>query len=155
MAKNTNTNKRVAIKWIRDKAKSAYEKQSVCHICGATEDLELHHTHGLTNLFEKWAKEKNYKTDTDDDILAIREEFIDTHHKEIYEDVYTLCAKHHMALHRVYGKSPPLHTASKQNLWIENQKRKLNGVEPINLVHESKPSTGSDKPRSWFGHLLR
>ena len=140
----TNTNKRVAIKWIRDKAKSAYEKMPSCHICDTNQDLELHHTHGLTNLFEKWAKQKNYSIDTDEDVLAIREEFIDTHHKEIYEDVFTLCSKHHMALHRVYGKSPPLHTASKQKHWIEAQKNKHNGIQ-----------TMSSEPKKFsFAHLL-
>ena len=154
MARNTNTNKRVAIKWIRDRAKSAYDKQSECFICGTSEDLELHHTHGLTNLLEKWAKEKNYKLDTDDDVLAIRDEFIGTHHKEIYEDVYTLCNKHHMALHRIYGKSPALHTASKQGQWIENQKRKLNGLEPIKLDTQVESGAGGDSKRSWFGSFL-
>ena len=38
----SNTNNRIAIKWIRDKAKSAYIKMPCCHICAATEDLELH-----------------------------------------------------------------------------------------------------------------
>lgn len=153
MAKNTATNKRIPIKWIRDGAKSAYVKQTCCYICGSTEDLELHHTHGLTNLFEKWAREKNYKIDTDEDVLAIRQEFIDTHHKEIYVDVFTLCAKHHQALHRVYGKSPALHTASKQGLWIENQKRKLDGLEPTTLDTESKSSATGDSKRSFFKHL--
>lgn len=150
MAKNTGANNRIAIKWVRDKAKSAYIKQSCCHICGATEELELHHTHALTNLFEKWAKEKNYSIDTDEDVLAIREEFIDTHHKEIYEDVYTLCNKHHVALHRVYGKSPALHTASKQNLWVENQKRKFNGMEPVKLDNEGESSATGNRKRSFF-----
>ena len=123
----SNTNNRIAIKWIRDKAKSAYIKMPCCHICGATEDLELHHTNSLTNLFEKWCREKGYSTDTDEEVLAIRDEFIDTHHKEIYEDVFTLCNKHHVALHRVYGKSPPLHTANKQVSWVEKQKAKAEG----------------------------
>lgn len=128
MARNTNTNKRLAIKWVRDRAKSAYEKKSECFICGTNEELELHHVNSLTNLFDLWARRKGYSTETDDDVLKIRDEFIDTHHSEIYEEVFTLCSKHHMNLHRVYGKSPPLTTAKKQILWIEKQKAKLNGT---------------------------
>jgi hypothetical protein len=128
MAKNTNTNKRLAIKWVRDRAKSAYEKKTECFICGTSEDLELHHVNGLTNLFDLWAKRKGYSTETDDDVLKIRDEFIDEHYNEIYVEVFTLCNKHHMALHRVYGKSPALSTAKKQISWIEKQKAKLNGT---------------------------
>lgn len=133
----SNTNNRIAIKWIRDKAKSAYIKMPCCHICAATEDLELHHTNSLTNLFEKWCREKGYSYDTDEEVLAIREEFIDTHHKEIYEDVYTLCNKHHVALHRVYGKSPPLHTANKQVQWVEKQKAKAEGKTEVLVTKKS------------------
>jgi len=49
-----NTNKRVAIKHVRDRAKSAYVKQDHCFICGSEDDLELHHTTSLTLLFDKW-----------------------------------------------------------------------------------------------------
>lgn len=142
MAKNTGNN-RIAIKWVRDRAKSAYVKMPHCFICETTEDLELHHTHGMTNLFEKWCKEKGYLTDTDEQVIAIRDEFIDTHHHEIYEAVYTLCNKHHQALHRVYGKSPPLHTAKKQGHWIQVQKDKANGVV------STEPKKGFS-----FSHLL-
>lgn len=131
MAKNTGNN-RIAIKWIRDKAKSAYEKANNCCICNTTEDLELHHTHSLTLLFEKWTKTKGYTITTDEDILAVREEFIEEHKREIYDAVYTLCNKHHVALHAVYGKAPALNTADKQSRWIEIQKSKLanGGTEP-------------------------
>ena len=37
MAKNTNN--RIAVKWVRDKAKAAYVKQGSCYICGGTVDL--------------------------------------------------------------------------------------------------------------------
>lgn len=146
----SNTNKRVGIKWIRDGAKSAYVKLPNCYICDTTVDLELHHTHGLTNLFEKWAREKKYSIDTDEEVLAVREEFIDTHHKELYVDVFTLCNKHHQLLHKVYGKSPALITASKQGTWIENQKRKLHGMESVKLVSEDQPLAADNSARSWF-----
>ena len=129
-----NTNKRASVKWIRDGAKSAYEKQGACFICSSETELELHHTHSLTLLLEKWAKEKGYDISSDEGTLAIREEFIDIHRTEIYDMVFTLCNKHHVALHRVFGKAPPLHTADKQNRWIEKQKAKALGLV------EDKPS---------------
>lgn len=120
-----NTNKRIAVKWIRDKAKAAYQKQDHCYICGTSSDLELHHTHSITLLLNKWASDQNYDVSTDDGILAVRDEFIAAHKHEIYEAVYTLCNKHHVALHRVYGKSPVLSSAAKQGTWIETQKHKI------------------------------
>lgn len=119
-----NTNKRIPIKWIRDKAKAAYDKKEFCYICGTHEDLELHHTHSLTLLLNDWAERKSYDISTDEGILAVRDEFISDYHKEIYEDVFTLCNKHHVALHGVYGKAPTILSASKQLRWLEIQKAK-------------------------------
>lgn len=136
MAKNTE-NKRIAVKHVRDKAKSAYEKKSHCHICGTTEDLELHHTHSITLLLNAWAARKRYDISTDAGILAVRDEFIEEYHKEIYEDVYTLCNKHHVALHAIYGKAPSLASASKQGDWILRQKAKYEGGSSLALL----PST--------------
>ena len=154
MAKNTN--KRIPVKWVRDGAKSAYEKQSVCYICGTDQDLELHHTHSITLLLERWSVDKGYDISTDDGILAVRDEFIEDHHKEIYEDVYTLCNPHHVKLHGVYGKAPGLHTAPLQARWIEKQKSK-----GVGEVLDKKPfnNTFSEfywgvkmnlNPLSWF-----
>jgi 5-methylcytosine-specific restriction endonuclease McrA len=129
MAKNTGNN-RIPVKWVRDKAKAAYEKQSTCHICGTDKDLELHHTHSITLLLNSWAARNNYDISTDEGILAVRDEFIEQHKKEIYDDVYTLCNKHHVALHAVYGKAPTLLSATKQGGWIEKQKAKyVDGYE--------------------------
>lgn len=122
MAKNTN--KRIPVKWIRDRAKSAYEKKETCYICGTTQDLELHHTHSITLLLERWIEKTGRDFSTDESTLENRDEFIEHHHKEIYEDVYTLCNHHHVALHSVYGKAPGLHTTQKQSNWIETQKAK-------------------------------
>lgn len=119
-----NTNKRVAIKHVRDRAKSAYEKQGFCYICSTTEELELHHTTSLTLLLNKWSAETGNSIETDEEVLAIRDEFIAAHHSEIYEKVYTLCNKHHQALHKIFGKAPPLSTSDKQSRWIDIQKAK-------------------------------
>lgn len=126
-----NTNKRLAVKHVRDRAKSAYEKQSECHICGSIDELELHHTNSLSLLLDKWAKENGHDISTDDGVIAIRDEFIAEHRSEIYEEVFTLCNKHHVKLHGIFGKAPPLSTAGKQNRWIEKQKAKFTGQEII------------------------
>lgn len=123
MAKNTSNN-RIPIKWVRDRAKAAYDKKDSCYICSTTEDLELHHTHSLTLLLNDWAEKKSYDISTDEGILAVRDEFIETYHTEIYDLVYTLCNKHHVKLHGVYGKAPTILSASKQGKWIEIQKAK-------------------------------
>lgn len=133
MAKNTGNN-RIPVKWVRDKAKSAYDKKDKCHICGTIEDLELHHTRSITTLLENWAHRNSYDISTDDGILAVRDEFIEAHHKEIYDDVFTLCNKHHVMLHGIYGKKPELSSADKQVRWIEKQIAKASGV----MVERSK-----------------
>jgi len=143
MAKNTD-NKRLAVKHVRDRAKSAYEKGTNCYICATTEDLELHHTHSITVLLKNWATNKGYDIDTDEGILAVRDEFIEEHHKEIYDDVYTLCNRHHLALHSIYGKSPPLSTAGKQGNWIEKQKAKYSGDEMVKKIAGSQTGSFSD-----------
>lgn len=154
MAANNGSSKRQPIKWIRDGAKSAYVKMPCCYICASTEELELHHTHSLTNLFEKWAKDNKLNIETDEDVLEIRDDFINTHHGEIYTDVFTLCLKHHRLLHGIYGKAPELHTAKKQASWINRQRDKFNGV--VTEEHSSKlgtktePSTGTNSKTSWL-----
>lgn len=143
MAKNTD-NKRIAVKWIRDKAKFAYEKKSECYICGTGTDLELHHTHSITLLLNNWAALKQYQIDTDEGILAVRDEFIAEHQTQIYDDVYTLCNRHHVLLHGIYGKSPSLVSAGKQRLWIEKQKAKFSGDEQVKqIAGEQKGSFSS------------
>ena len=136
MAKNTNN--RIAVKWVRDRAKKAYEKQDHCYICNTNQDLELHHLHSITTLLETWAKRSSYDITTDDGILAVRDEFIQEHHSELYEQVYTLCNRHHVALHGVYGKSPPQGSELKQERWINIQRSKLSGETIV-----KQPSFGS------------
>jgi hypothetical protein len=122
MAKNTN--KRIPVKWVRDRAKAAYDKKSECYICSTNKDLELHHLHSITILLEMWADRKGYDISTDDGILAVRDEFIAEHNTELYDKVYTLCNPHHVALHAIYGKAPQLGSEPKQQRWIELQRQK-------------------------------
>ena len=140
MAKNTN--KRIPVKWIRDGAKSAYDKKDHCYICNTHDDLELHHTHSITLLLERWVKETGHDVSTDEAVLAVRDEFINAHHKEVYNDVYTLCNHHHVKLHGVYGKAPALNSAQKQSDWIEKQREKLTNPDspdkPVSKVLVSR-----------------
>lgn len=129
MAANTS-NKRIAVKHIRDRAKAGYEKKETCAICGTTHDLELHHTHSITILLNEWAARKRYDISTDENVIAVRDEFIEEHKTELYEDVFTLCNKHHVMLHSVYGKMPANSSAKKQIHWVEAQKAKV-GKEPV------------------------
>jgi len=128
MAKNTGNN-RIPVKWVRDRAKAAYDKQDCCCICGTDADLELHHFNSITILLEKWASAKKYDISTDDGILAVRDEFIAEYKDELYEQVRTLCNKHHVALHRIFGKAPPEGSAVRQARWIGIQQDKITGNE--------------------------
>ena len=136
MAKNTN--KRIPVKWVRDRAKSAYEKQTTCFICGSQQDLELHHLHSITVLLERWAQAQGYDISTDEGILAVRDEFIEQHRVEIYDQVYTLCNRHHIQLHGVYGKTPQPGSEPKQARWIQLQREKHVSGEVVKT-----PSYGS------------
>lgn len=122
------TNKRLPVKWIRDKAKAAYEKDDVCFVCNTNVDLELHHLHSISILLEDWCNKHDISISTDEDVLAIRDEFIADHYDEIYNQVYTLCNKHHVMLHGIYGKSPANHTARKQEAWLKIQQDKALGI---------------------------
>ena len=128
-------NKRIPVKHIRDKAKKAYNKQEYCAICKTSSELELHHLASVTLMLNAWIQKTGYDISTDAAVIAIRDEFIEAHHKEMYQDVYTLCNKHHMNLHKVFGKAPPLGTADKQRAWIERQRAKVvdGVVEPVRL----------------------
>lgn len=122
--------KRLEVKYIRDFSKSAYKKDKECFICGTDQELQLHHYYSMTLLWEKWKKERKVKIENVEDILKYREEFVQDHHVEVYDEVVTLCKHHHMdKLHGVYGKVPPLYTASKQKQWCLIQRSKLNEIK--------------------------
>lgn len=119
--------KRDAIKWVRDKAKRFYPKGSECEICGATEKLDFHHYYSMTPLFNKWIKENKMRQDTDEEVILVRDAFIEEHSAEIYDKTVTLCKPHHLKLHAIYGKDPALSTATKQMNWVAIQREK-NGL---------------------------
>lgn len=126
-------NKRIPVKWIRDKAKAAYEKDSCCYICETKEHLELHHLNSVTLLLERWCASKGYSIDTDEQVVAIRDEFIEAHRVELYDEVYTLCNEHHVKLHGIYGKIPAIGSSKRQANWIQIQRDKLVGKIPTNV----------------------
>jgi len=121
--------KRDKIKYIRDRAKSAYVKDEECYICGGDESLDFHHFFSVTELLDKWIKEKKLVISTAEDMMEMRDEFIEVHHKEIYDDTVTLCHKHHLKLHSIYGKKPTLVTGPKQMRWVD--KRRVKEYETI------------------------
>lgn len=125
MSKNL---RRDPIKHVRDKAKSKYKKDTKCYICGISDNLDFHHFYTLTPLFNKWLKANKIILNTDEDAIAVRDEFIQEHLSEMYDETITLCHEHHMKLHSVYGKDPALHTAEKQKRWVEIQRSKVDGI---------------------------
>jgi hypothetical protein len=116
---------RDAVKWIRDRAKSRYNKGSECEICGSTENLDFHHYYSVAELLDRWCTKNKLTLKTDDDVLAVRDRFIAEHEYELFEATVTLCNFHHAeSLHKIYGKSPGLGTAKKQMNWVRIQKEK-------------------------------
>ena len=122
------TLKRDLVKYVRDKAKSKYKKDTHCYICGSTENLDFHHFYGLTELLESWFKENDITIKTEDEILKLRETFIEENEEKVYKQAVTLCHMHHRKLHNIYGKRPKLITAQKQQNWVEIQRKKYGMV---------------------------
>ena len=119
--------KRDLVKYVRDKAKSGYKKETQCYICGETETLEFHHFYGMTELLETWLKKNKLVINSADEIMELRGIFIEEYNNEIYYEATTLCKSHHMRLHSIYGKRPKLVTALKQKRWVKIQRGK-NGM---------------------------
>ena len=120
--------KRDLVKYVRDKAKSKYDKGTECFICKSTETLDFHHFHGRTELLELWLRKNKIKITGEEDILKVRDQFITEHNKELYEAAVTLCHEHHMKLHSIYGKRPRVVTALKQERWVSIQRDKYGMV---------------------------
>ena len=114
------------IKYVRDGAKAAYEKDTHCFICHTAEELQFHHFYSMTLLWNKWKMANNISIADAADIFNVRDDFITEYHDHIYGDTVTLCKFHHMErLHKIYGKVPALYTAQKQKRWCEKQRIKF------------------------------
>lgn len=120
--------RRDLVKYVRDKAKSKYNKDTQCFICGDTENLDFHHFYGMTELLETWLKSKKITITSADEIMNLRESFIKEYTNEIYHEAATLCKAHHQRLHSIYGKRPKLVTALKQKRWVNIQREKYGMV---------------------------
>lgn len=121
--------KRLELKYVRDKAKTAYEKGQSCEACNTTEDLQLHHFYTLDFLWDNWKLKNDIKIASVEDIISVRDDFIEKHKVEIYEEVATLCKVcHNDKLHALFGQKPLLSTAKKQKKWLKLQRQK-NGIE--------------------------
>tara|TARA_B100000214_G_scaffold375109_1_gene360092 strand:+ start:1772 stop:2143 length:372 start_codon:yes stop_codon:yes gene_type:complete len=118
------TLKRDLVKYVRDKAKSQYKKDTECYICGSQENLDFHHYNGLTELLDIWLRKNKLIITEEADILNLRERFIEEHSKELYDEAVTLCHEHHLQLHSIYGKRPKVVTARKQARWVGIQREK-------------------------------
>tara|TARA_B100001250_G_scaffold345531_1_gene314990 strand:- start:213 stop:584 length:372 start_codon:yes stop_codon:yes gene_type:complete len=116
--------KRDLVKYVRDKAKSKYNKDTQCYICGETDNLDFHHFYGMTELLETWLKRNKITITSADEIMNLRELFIEEYTNEIYQEAATLCRAHHQRLHSIYGKRPKLVTALKQKRWANIQREK-------------------------------
>ena len=121
--------KRLEVKYLRDKAKSAYPKKkgATCRICGTSENLQFHHYTGLTNLWNAFKRKHKINITNTEDIEVHRDRFIAIYSSELYDNGEFLCKLDHDRLHKIYGKSPSLGTAKKQERWVEIQREKHNG----------------------------
>lgn len=122
------TLKRDLTKYIRDKAKALYVKAPSCRICGSEESLDFHHFNSVSTLLHNWVSKKGLVAE---EVLNWREDFIEEHKVQMYDETVTLCRAHHLKLHSIYGKEPALHTAKKQKRWVEIQ-RKKHGLDTTN-----------------------
>jgi hypothetical protein len=119
-----STLKRIPIKYVRDRAKSRYEKDSECYVCSSDGALDFHHFYTVDVLFDNWLKKHKIKINTAEDIIRVRDDFINDHSYEMFDYAVTLCKKCHQRLHAVYGQRPSLATAQKQERWLKKQKEK-------------------------------
>ncbi len=120
--------KRDLVKYVRDKAKSKYKKDTECYICGEQQNLDFHHFYGLTELLETWLYKNKITITQEQEILKLREQFIKENEDKVYTHAVTLCHTHHLRLHGIYGKRPKLVTATKQQRWVEIQRDKYGMV---------------------------
>lgn len=120
--------KRDLVKYVRDKAKAKYQKGTECFICGSEESLDFHHFYGLTELLDIWLRKNKLAISTAEEIMDVRDVFIEEHMTELYDEAVTLCHTHHLKLHSIYGKRPKLVTALKQKRWVGKQRDKYGMV---------------------------
>lgn len=135
MAKNTGGSKkdnlkRDFVKYLRDGIKAQYIKAECCQICSSTEDLELHHYHSVTAVYQQYLIDNNLpEPQTEDEVFKLREQIYAEHQYELVEDTVTLCVEDHRQLHKIYGVVPLLSTASAQRNWVKIQNEKAHNKD--------------------------
>jgi hypothetical protein len=121
-----STLKRFPIQYIRDFIKKDYKLRDKCYVCGATDNLELHHLFSVSELFRKWCQEnKILSIDNVDEIKEYRVKFSEDCAKELsHDNLFTLCGKHHKQLHSIYGQTYSNHLTEKIHKWLDIQRLK-------------------------------
>lgn len=137
MAKNTGDLKRTVYKYARDGIKANYSYKPACECCGSTEDLELHHPHTFSLLFDEFCEKRGITVTTQEEVFSVREEFYKEYWDKLVVDVFTLCNTHHKALHKIYGAIPPLSTANKQRMWVQRLRDKTEGKDSQPIIETS------------------
>ena len=125
--------KRIPIKYVRDRAKSRYIKDSECYVCRVGGSLDFHHLFTVDILFDNWLKTNKITINTVEDIIAVRDDFIESHAYEMFDYAKTICKTCHKRLHTVYGQRPPLSTAAKQERWLDKQRAKKDATRDTNI----------------------
>lgn len=115
--------KRDPVKYVRDRMKSRYKPKEPCYICGAVEDIELHHLYSVAELWNSWIKRNKIKIETDEDVIFHRDVFERENEEYLNNsNLYSLCRSHHSKLHSIYGKSYSNYMGKRVKDWLERQK---------------------------------
>jgi hypothetical protein len=129
--------KREPVKWLRDKMKSSYKQKEPCYICGQTELIELHHLYSVSELWNTWISKNAITIESDEHVVLHREQFFEDNKDKLTNDVlYSLCKKHHLRLHYLFGQTYSNFTAERVRSWLEKQKNGegINGEGSHRLV---------------------
>ena len=116
---------RLPVKWVRDGIKKNYKDREPCFICGADENIELHHIYSVSELWNNWLRENKITISCDEDVLSNRAIFEQDNLDKLSNDnLYSLCKTHHLRLHQIYGKSYSNYMGDKVRDWIHKQRDK-------------------------------
>ncbi len=119
--------KREPIKFLRDFLKKNYKADNFCYICGITENIEYHHMHGLSELFNTWRKKNNIpEITTVEQIMKYRILFAKDEEERLSNKyLYSLCKSHHHKLHNLYGQRYTNSKVPKILRWLNIQRDKF------------------------------
>lgn len=117
------------VKIVREYIKKDYKPRDCCYICGAKENLELHHLYSLSETWNTWLTDQKIKhLESDEQVKQLRIKFAEDCAEQLSnEHLITLCKKHHLALHTVYGQRYSNYLVPKIKNWVEIQKDKNSG----------------------------